>query len=128
WRRQGRPERLRLGQARLRRTEHRRQGSDVLEIRRQRQLRKNGRHDVAEDVRQFCRRWRREPPPPPSRRRLLLPKPMSAAPSLPCLAGIGLRTPHIAQVRRDRPPIGWLEVHSENYFVDGGPALAALDA
>ncbi|HKN08638.1 MAG TPA: DUF692 domain-containing protein [Pseudomonadota bacterium] len=53
---------------------------------------------------------------------------MSAAPSLPCLAGIGLRTPHIAQVRRDRPPIGWLEVHSENYFVDGGPALAALDA
>ena len=22
-----------------------------------------------------------------------------------------------------RPPAGWLEVHSENYFVDGGPAL-----
>ena len=26
------------------------------------------------------------------------------------------------------PAVGWLEVHSENYFVDGGPALAALDA
>ncbi len=31
-------------------------------------------------------------------------------------------------MRRERPAIGWLEVHSENYFVDGGPALAALDA
>jgi len=47
---------------------------------------------------------------------------------LPPVAGIGLRSPHVAQVRRDRPPIGWLEVHSENYFVDGGPALAALEA
>jgi uncharacterized protein (UPF0276 family) len=24
--------------------------------------------------------------------------------------------------------VGWFEVHSENYFVDGGPALAALEA
>jgi uncharacterized protein len=48
--------------------------------------------------------------------------------SLPALAGIGLRGPHVAQVRHDRPAIAWLEVHSENYFVDGGPALAALDA
>ena len=47
---------------------------------------------------------------------------------LPSVAGIGLRSPHVAQVRRDRPPLGWLEVHSENYFVDGGPALAALEA
>jgi len=53
---------------------------------------------------------------------------MSVASPLPCVAGIGLRSPHIAQVRRDRPAIGWLEVHSENYFVDGGPALVALDA
>jgi hypothetical protein len=50
------------------------------------------------------------------------------ASQLPSVAGIGLRPPHIAQVRRDRPAIGWLEVHSENYFVDGGPALAALEA
>jgi len=30
-------------------------------------------------------------------------------------------------VRSERPPIRWLEVHSENFFADGGPALAALD-
>ncbi len=53
---------------------------------------------------------------------------MSAITSLPDVAGIGLRPPHVARVRAERPPIGWFEVHSENYFVDGGPALAALDA
>ena len=53
---------------------------------------------------------------------------MSWVTPLPSLAGIGLRGPHVAAVRRDRPAIAWLEVHSENYFVDGGPALAALDA
>jgi uncharacterized protein len=53
---------------------------------------------------------------------------MPPAMLLPPVAGIGLRSPHVAQVRRDRPPLGWLEVHSENYFVDGGPALAALEA
>ena len=47
---------------------------------------------------------------------------------LPALAGIGLRTPHVDEVRRSRPPVGWLEVHSENYFGAGGPALAALEA
>ena len=44
------------------------------------------------------------------------------------IVGIGLRSPHVARVRSERPAIGWFEVHSENYFVDGGPALAALDA
>ena len=53
---------------------------------------------------------------------------MPAITPLPNLAGIGLRTPHVARVRAERPPIAWFEVHSENYFVDGGPALAALDA
>jgi uncharacterized protein (UPF0276 family) len=48
--------------------------------------------------------------------------------ALPASAGIGLRAPHVAEVRASRPPIGWLEVHSENYFVDGGRALAALEA
>jgi uncharacterized protein (UPF0276 family) len=47
---------------------------------------------------------------------------------LPPVAAIGLRAPHVARVRSERPPLGWLEVHSENYFVDGGPALAALGA
>jgi uncharacterized protein len=53
---------------------------------------------------------------------------MRAAPALPAIVGIGLRAPHVAQVRAERPGVGWLEVHSENYFIDGGPALAALDA
>jgi len=48
--------------------------------------------------------------------------------ALPAVSGIGLRAPHVAEVRASRPPVGWLEVHSENYFVDGGPALAALEA
>jgi uncharacterized protein (UPF0276 family) len=42
-------------------------------------------------------------------------------------AGIGLRAPHVAHVRTERPNVAWLEVHSENYYADGGPALAALD-
>ncbi len=53
---------------------------------------------------------------------------MPAKPELPAAVGIGLRSPHVARVRAERPAIGWLEVHSENYFIDGGPALAALDA
>lgn len=49
------------------------------------------------------------------------------ATSLPVAAGVGLRAPHMARIRTERPSIGWLEVHSENFFLDGGPALAALD-
>ena len=52
---------------------------------------------------------------------------MSAPAPLPPVAGIGLRAPHAARALSERPPLGWLEVHSENYFVDGGPALAALE-
>jgi uncharacterized protein (UPF0276 family) len=47
---------------------------------------------------------------------------------LPISVGIGLRHPHADRVRAERPPVGWLEVHSENYFVDGGVALASLSA
>jgi len=46
---------------------------------------------------------------------------------LPVAAGIGLRSPHLTHVQIERPPVAWFEVHSENYFADGGPALAALD-
>jgi uncharacterized protein (UPF0276 family) len=48
-------------------------------------------------------------------------------PVLPPSAGLGLRAPHVAIVLAERPPVPWFEVHSENYFADGGPALAALD-
>jgi uncharacterized protein len=40
--------------------------------------------------------------------------------------GIGLRAPHVREVREERPAVPWLEVHSENYYADGGPALSAL--
>jgi uncharacterized protein (UPF0276 family) len=53
---------------------------------------------------------------------------MHSAIALPVSAGIGLRAPHVARIRAERPRLGWLEVHSENYFVDGGPAIAALEA
>jgi uncharacterized protein (UPF0276 family) len=51
----------------------------------------------------------------------------STSTALCATAGIGLRAPHVAQVEAERPRVGWLEVHSENYYADGGPALAALD-
>src|SRR3989449_3597866 len=41
-------------------------------------------------------------------------------------AGIGLRSPHVAEVMATRPAVAFLEVHAENYM-GGGPALAALD-
>jgi uncharacterized protein (UPF0276 family) len=40
--------------------------------------------------------------------------------------GIGLRQPHYAQVLGEVPPLGFVEVHSENFFADGGAALAVL--
>jgi uncharacterized protein (UPF0276 family) len=40
--------------------------------------------------------------------------------------GIGLRQPHYAQVLEERPPLAFVEVHSENFFADGGAALAVL--
>lgn len=47
---------------------------------------------------------------------------------IPAKAGIGLRSAHCQQLLRERPTVGWLEVHSENYFSAGGPQLAVLDA
>jgi len=46
---------------------------------------------------------------------------------LPNSVGIGLRAPHVSHVLASHPSVPWFEVHSENYFADGGPALAALD-
>jgi hypothetical protein len=42
------------------------------------------------------------------------------------LAGIGLRQPHYAELIESAPPLGFVEVHSENFFADGGAALAVL--
>jgi hypothetical protein len=49
------------------------------------------------------------------------------ASSIPAAAGLGLRAPHVARVIAERPPVPWFEVHSENYFAEGGPAIASLE-
>jgi hypothetical protein len=46
---------------------------------------------------------------------------------IPARAGIGLRHHHYRAVVESRPAVGWLEVHSENYF-GGGRPLAFLEA
>jgi uncharacterized protein (UPF0276 family) len=47
---------------------------------------------------------------------------------LPKAAGVGLRAPHVKRVLEEAPDVSWFEVHSENYFFSGGPALATLEA
>lgn len=41
--------------------------------------------------------------------------------------GIGLRAPHYRDFLDGRPAVDWLEVHSENYFGDGGFDLHVLE-
>jgi uncharacterized protein len=50
----------------------------------------------------------------------------SALPDM-TLTGIGLRQPHYREVLESRPALGFVEVHAENFFADGGAALAVLD-
>ena len=52
---------------------------------------------------------------------------MPAAPE-PVRAGIGLRQPHYEALLAAPPPLGFVEVHSENFFGDGGAALGVLEA
>lgn len=37
--------------------------------------------------------------------------------------GIGLRAPHYREILERKPPFGWFEVHSENFFGAGGQPL-----
>ena len=46
---------------------------------------------------------------------------------IPASAGIGLRSPHLAEIAAEPPPVAWLEVHAENYMALGGPRLRALE-
>jgi len=50
-----------------------------------------------------------------------------ASRTIPVRAGIGLRAPHQRQILAERPDVGWLEVHSENYFARGGQVLHFLE-
>jgi uncharacterized protein (UPF0276 family) len=55
----------------------------------------------------------------------------AARPAVDRWVGIGLRQPHYAELL-DRPQaapaLGFVEVHSENFFADGGAAMAVLHA
>ena len=46
--------------------------------------------------------------------------------AIPARTGVGLRAPHYEAVLGTRPRVGFLEVHSENFFGDGGHALDVL--
>jgi uncharacterized protein (UPF0276 family) len=41
--------------------------------------------------------------------------------------GIGWRQPHYGELLECRPGLGFIEVHSENFFGDGGAALSVLE-
>lgn len=50
------------------------------------------------------------------------------APKLPNRAGIGLKLQHLNRFLTAKPDIGFVEVHAENYLVEGGIRLAQLEA
>ncbi len=52
---------------------------------------------------------------------------MSAPGLAPGSAGIGLRAPHYEEILERRPALSFLEVHSENFFCEGGAPLAWLE-
>lgn len=50
------------------------------------------------------------------------------APAPQSCVGVGWRQPHYETLLSERPALGFIEVHSENFFADGGITLAVLDA
>lgn len=46
---------------------------------------------------------------------------------IPDKTGIGLRSEHYQSLLETLPNLGWLEIHSENYFSEGGLPLQYLD-
>lgn len=57
----------------------------------------------------------------------MIPQGGMAHDSIPARAGIGLRAPHYQALLDQKPAIGWLEAHAENYFGDGGQPLYYLE-
>jgi len=45
---------------------------------------------------------------------------------LPARPGVGYKPQHFAQIVEDAEPVGWLEIHAENYMGDGGRPIAQL--
>ncbi len=47
-------------------------------------------------------------------------------PGLPPLPGVGYKPQHFAAILANPAPVGWLEIHAENYMGGGGRPLAQL--
>lgn len=45
---------------------------------------------------------------------------------LPATPGVGYKPQHFAAILTDAAPVGWLEIHAENYMGEGGRPLAQL--
>ncbi len=45
---------------------------------------------------------------------------------LPPKAGVGYKSRHLEHILASPGPVAWVEIHAENYMVDGGPAIAGL--
>src|SRR3984885_7352162 len=56
------------------------------------------------------------------------PSPPRVASALPDRSGVGLKPEHIDGILRDRPTLGFFEIHAENYMGDGGPPHRRLEA
>jgi len=41
--------------------------------------------------------------------------------------GVGFKARYLDALMADDAPVGWLEIHAENFMVDGGPQMAMLD-
>ena len=54
--------------------------------------------------------------------------PPRVASLLPDRSGVGLKPEHIDKILRDRPTLGFFEIHAENYMGDGGPPHRRLEA
>ena len=48
--------------------------------------------------------------------------------TLPAAPGVGYKPQHYAEILAGAGPVGWLEIHAENYMGDGGRPLAQLRA
>ena len=51
---------------------------------------------------------------------------MRANVPLPHLPGVGYKPQHFSALMTDPSPVGWLEIHAENYMGDGGRPIAQL--
>ena len=55
-----------------------------------------------------------------------MPDATHAFPHLPALPGVGYKAKHFSDILNDPAPVGWLEIHAENYMGNGGRPLAQM--